>query len=205
MSDIVSLSNPVLNEEEKMNQVLKHTVEMLIERRWINKENEKKTIERAIKDVGDGRDEIKLKCDRERKFVFLFIAYDGSKTKKKHIYDLVKKGDNHVIIISDDMKPEKDLRDIMNVEVFLNTELMRNIVRHILQPKFRVLDKEERDNFLKESRIKLNHLPKIIKGRPIPKYFNMKPGDVIEIIRPSEVTINEPPFYRVCMPDPDKC
>jgi len=203
MTSVASLANPELNDVEKMERVLKHTVEMLVERGWVNRDKEKRTIESVNKQFNEGKEEIKIQCDRGRKMVYLFIAYDSSKTKKRHIVDLVSKGSDQVIVISNETKVEKDVRNILNVEFFLRRELMRNIVRHILQPAFRVLSDEEKRLFLEETGLKLINLPHIILGNPVPKYFNMKLDDVIEIIRSSEITIFEPPFHRRCVVHPD--
>ena len=71
-------------------------------------------------------------------------------------------------------------------EIFIMEELMVNITHHMLVPKHSVISAAEKAELLKRYRAKENQLPKIQCEDPVAKYFGVKRGDVMKIIRPSE-------------------
>ena len=63
---------------------------------------------------------------------------------------------------------------------------MVNITHHQLVPKHSVLQDSEKAELLKRYREKESQLPKIQCEDPVAKYFGVRRGQVMKIIRPSE-------------------
>ena len=70
-----------------------------------------------------------------------------------------------------------------------------NIEKHIFVPKHIKLAKEEAEEVLTQFNISRKQLPRILKKDPAIANLNVKPGDIIKIIRDSKTT-NEAVFYR---------
>lgn len=69
------------------------------------------------------------------------------------------------------------------------------IAKHVLVPKHIKLSEKEKVELFKKYNITLKELPKILKDDPAIVSLNVKPGDVIQIIRKSD-TAGETIFYR---------
>jgi DNA-directed RNA polymerase subunit H (RpoH/RPB5) len=102
------------------------------------------------------------------------------------------------VILSGSTKIEKQLLEYNNTEVFNDVDLMVNIVENNLVPKHILLSDEEAKNILIEYKINKENLPRILSGDRIAKYYNIKPGQIVKIIRPS-ITAGEEILYRVCV------
>jgi len=95
---------------------------------------------------------------------------------------------NHKIFIFDSIsdKAKSLLTDNTHTEVFNEPFLMINILDHIDSPKYEILNDDEIKEVLESYIIKKRDIPKILTTDPIVDYFNLKRGDIIRVIRPSE-------------------
>ncbi|XP_023798606.1 DNA-directed RNA polymerases I, II, and III subunit RPABC1 [Cyanistes caeruleus] len=90
-----------------------------------------------------------------------------------------------LIVVQQGMTPSAkqslvDMAPKYILEQFLQQELLINITEHELVPEHVVMTKEE------HSKLRENQLPRIQAGDPVARYFGIKRGQVVKIIRPSE-------------------
>ncbi len=71
-------------------------------------------------------------------------------------------------------------------EIFLDVELLMNIIDHHLVPRHELLEASEVKTFYEKFNCKKRNMPKILTSDPIVRYYNMNIGDICRITRPSE-------------------
>jgi DNA-directed RNA polymerases I, II, and III subunit RPABC1 len=110
---------------------------------------------------------------------------------------------NAIMILRVDITPfakqaVQEMSDSFRIEHFKEAELLVDITQHQLVPEHQVLTPNEKSELLKRYRLKETQLPRIQPNDPVARYFGMKRGMVVKIIRPSE-TAGRYVTYRVCM------
>jgi len=107
-----------------------------------------------------------------------------------------------IIIVQHGMTPSAkqaivDMAPKYTLEHFIEAELMINITEHELVPEHVVMTNEEKTELLFRYKMKESQLPRIQVSDPVARYFGLKRGQVVKIIRPS-VTAGRYITYRLC-------
>lgn len=147
------------------------------------------------------------KADDETNQLFVFFPEDekvGVKPIKVYT-DRMKKDNvaNAIMVLRVNITPFaklalQEMHDQFRIEHFKEAELLVDITKHQLVPEHQVLTPNEKSALLKRYRLKDNQLPRIQANDPIARYYGMKRGNVVKIIRPSE-TAGRYVTYRVCL------
>lgn len=83
-------------------------------------------------------------------------------------------------------------------EIFETNRFKENIIENKFVPPHIVLSKEKGREVMITYNAIQKHMPFIMNGEPIARYYAMKIGDVCKIIRPSNGTADTV-FYRLCV------
>lgn len=115
-----------------------------------------------------------------------------------------KKGKMHIFIFRDEITSQntKNINDLFDTyQTFHVKDLMFNPTKHVLTPEHRVLrDPAEVERVFRTYNIKAkSQLPCIHRDDPIAKYYNVQPGEVVHVLRPS-LTCGVDNYFRVCVP-----
>ena len=186
---------------QQINEIKKNLIKMIVNRGFILKENEDKYIEKLIKQNNDDL-EYDISLDNESNYnttitnkkilVKIFDYKITSINKTSPIGEFIIKNDkNYKILIVLDINQKS--YNIINTydsptEIFKLKELMINIVDHILVPKHIVLNAEESKSVMESYCARKRDMNLIKSNDPVAKYYNMKPGEIVKIIRPSIMT-----------------
>ena len=200
---------------QQLNEIKTNLIKMLTNRGFINTENINKYIEKIIKEDNDDQEYIVL-LDNETNynttiknkkiFMKIFDYKITSINKNSPIGEFISKFDSEykILIVQDINQKSENIIDSYSTqsEVFKISQLMINIVDHVLVPKHIVLSKDETDKVLEAYRAKKRDMMLIRTTDAVAKYYNMKPGEIVKIIRPSVMTV-EAPAYRLVIKSKD--
>jgi len=200
---------------QQINEVKINLIKILHNRYLINKESMEKIIKKIIKDDNDDQ-EYMIELDNDSNYnttiknkkiyVKIFDYKITSVNKNSPIGEFISKYDTEykILIVQDINQKSENIIESYDTqtEVFKINHLMINIVEHVLVPTHIVLSKEETDNVLQAYRAKKRDMMIIRTTDPVAKYYNMKPGDIVKIIRPSVMTV-ENTAYRLVVKSKD--
>ena len=124
-----------------------------------------------------------------------------------NIEEILQKTDDLIIVMKEEPNESliKTLQNIWEkngyfIIVHAMKRLQFNIMNHNLVPRHRIMSDKEVVNFKNKYKITDNkQIPDISRFSPVALALGMRPGDVCEILRPSNTGI-ETQFYRVCSP-----
>jgi len=96
-----------------------------------------------------------------------------------------------IIVVQHGMTPtaKQSLGDMAPkyiLEQYLEAELLINITEHMLVPEHIVMTPDEKKELLDRYKLKESQLPRIQQSDPVSRYFGIKRGQVVKIVRPSE-------------------
>ena len=88
----------------------------------------------------------------------------------------------------------------INLQIFTISEMLYNVSRHFLVPKHEVIqDQALAEEIIKSFNVKSGHqLPLLLKTDPQARYYGIKPGQLVRILRPSQ-SAGEYINYRWCV------
>ncbi|TMS35535.1 hypothetical protein L596_002918 [Steinernema carpocapsae] len=96
-----------------------------------------------------------------------------------------------IIVVQTGMTPSakqsiNDMQPKYTLEQFNENELLINITEHELVPEHVVMTSDEKAELLARYKLKDGQLPRIQQNDPVARYFGLKRGQVVKIVRPSE-------------------
>lgn len=187
-------------------RVRKTVTKMLEDRGYIVPAEEKKqTLDDFRQKYGDvpNREQLAILATKRENIadkIFVFFVDTDSKKKMgiteiKKVTDRMDKEDvkQAIIIIPYGITPfaVKAIQTLSqvtgkNIEIFAESKLLVNITEHVLVPKHQVLTDDEKSKVLERYKLKPSQLPRMKVDDPIARYYGLKAGQVVKIIRPSE-------------------
>ena len=195
---------------DQLNSVKTTIIKILVNRNFINKENEEKYIKNLIND--DNEDlEYTIKIDNSinynteiinKKIIIKIFDYKITTINKNSpIGEFISKYNNdYLFLIVNDInsKTENSLTDYSDkLEVFKFSNLQFNIIDHDLVPKHIVLNEEDTKKVMESYRAKKRDMILIRTNDPIAKYYKMKGGNIVKIIRDSTMTCDSVSYRYV--------
>lgn len=196
MNKLVELT---YSEQQKNEIIIENFIKMLYNRNYFVNGNLNDLIKSGIKNFTNYETFVKY---NNEVFHLKIVPYKLNTIKKSE--DIESFLNNYIddkkifTILPGSTKIEKQLLDYNNTEVFNDVDLLVNIIDNNLVPKHILLSDDEAKNILIEYKINKENLPRIFSGDRIAKYYNVKPGQIVKIIRPS-ITAGEEILYRVCI------
>ena len=122
-------------------------------------------------------------------------------------YDVIGSNDTIIFIVKDKINNLESFYNMFNnflesnnifIQVFSIDNLFRNITKHELVPKMRIVSEVEKKQVKEKYNVEsMNNMPIILKSDPVAKFYGVKSGDLCEIIRTSE-TSGRYISYRYC-------
>lgn len=164
---------------------------------------EEKDIKQILSNINVKDNEIVIKTKKNN--YLLYITDDvQSINKNPEIIKLLKKNEDYnKIIVCDkfEKKTVDQLNQYKNIEIFTKNYILLNILDNkFLQPRFEFIDEKE----LEGLNIKKNQFPKMESIDPVARYLNLKPGDIIKVIKNNENTLYSVEYNLVINTDISK-
>lgn len=200
---------------QQINDVKTTIIKMFINRGFINGANKDKYIDKLVADENDDLEYVinldtsknyNTEIKNKKIYIKIFNYKISSVSEKSPIGEFIKKyNKEYKFIIVQDItgKIEETINSYdTQVEIFKFNKLQSDITEHILVPKHEVLTKDEGENVLESYRARKRDMPLIRTNEDVAKYYNMKPGEITRIYRPSPLTC-EAIAYRLVIKSSD--
>jgi DNA-directed RNA polymerase subunit H (RpoH/RPB5) len=195
------------NSDDIRKTVLTNLIKMLTERDFLSHDDLQKNIDNIINGITEENtftlDILKYRGTADKKMVIrIFPQRIASISKQSVITEFLNKHKDvpKLIIVKDiNMKAGQLITtNYPKTELFLESELMINLIDNILIPRYEILDRETDDfkKFCEMYNCKKRNIPKLFTTDPMARYYNLKKGDIVRVIQPSETT-GYAAFYRI--------
>lgn len=147
------------------------------------------------------------KADDPSQLLFVFFPSDekvGVKPIKTYTDRMRAEGvGSAILVLRVDITPfakqaVQEMASDFRIEHFKESELQVDVTQHQLVPTHQVLTPNEKSELLRRYRLKDAQLPRIQPNDPVARYYGLRRGQVVKIIRPSE-TAGRYVTYRICL------
>lgn len=183
--------------------IIKNVITMLGNRIYINADGEKKPLlsaNKVLKQMEDQGDyTYTFKVDNGDNYVIKIFFYAITSIIKQPAmndflkdYTLYKK----IIVAEDYTSKISDYANANQAQIFTVSSMQEDLISHKYQPRYELLTPTEMLLVKKEYNITDYTTKKILKNDPVTRYFGLKKGDIIRIIRGSPVS-GETIDYRI--------
>lgn len=160
---------------------------------------------------GGGRERLIIllgKMDEPKDKIIVFFPEDNKRVGVKPIRLLAEKMDEKqisraILVVQQPLTgfartAISEAAPRMMIEVFHENELVINITHHDLVSKHIPMDEKAKKQVLDRYSVRESQMPRIQVTDPVARYFGMKKGDLVKIVRPSE-TAGRYVTYRLCV------
>ena len=139
--------------------------------------------------------------------LFVFLPDDdkvGVKTIKQYCEMMKEASVSHaILVVKQGVTPFaktalQEMASTYLIAHFRDAELLVDVTEHRLVPAHALLSPEDRQALLDRYKLRAEQLPRIQRTDPVARYYGLKVGDVVKIVRPSE-TAGRYVTYRVCI------
>jgi DNA-directed RNA polymerase subunit H (RpoH/RPB5) len=200
-----TLFSVIKTDTYKLKIILNNVLTMLGNRIYIDKNDNKQALLnptdalKKIEDRGDGT--YTIRANNGDNFAIKIVFQKISATGKQSVvseffkeYAQYKK----IIIARDFNNKIADYVSKHHTQIFKEATLLDNIIDYRDQPRFELLSPREMEAFKAEYNATDYTTKKILRSDPIAKYYALRKGDIIRIIRPSP-TSGEAIDYRIVL------
>ena len=200
---------------QQINDVKTTIIKIFTNRGFIEVLNKDKYIQKFINDENDDLEYVinldkninyNTEIKNKKVYVKIFNYKISSVNEKSPIGEFLKKYNKEYkfIIVQDITAKTEETINLYHtqVEIFRFNKFQSDITQHMLVPLHEVLSKDEGENVLEAYRARKREMPLIRTNEDIAKYYNMKPGEVTRIYRPSPLTC-EAVGYRMVIKSTD--
>jgi DNA-directed RNA polymerase I, II, and III subunit RPABC1 len=127
--------------------------------------------------------------------LFVFLPDDdkvGVKTIKQYCEMMKEASVSHaILVVKQGVTPFaktalQEMASTYLIEHFRDAELLVDVTEHRLVPAHALLSPEDRQALLDRYKLRAEQLPRIQRTDPVARYYGLKVGDVVKIVRPSE-------------------
>jgi len=191
-------------------------IKMFVNRGFINPENKDKYTKKLIENENDDMEYIiqldnvknyNTEIKNKKVYIKIFDYKISSINKTSTIGEFISKYDKEYkfLIVQDiNSRSEAVVETYQTqVEIFKFNKLQSDVTEHDLVPQHIVLTKEEGEQVLESYRARKRDMPLIRTNETVARYYNMKSGEIVKIIRPSPLT-GEAIAYRLVIKSKDQ-
>ena len=190
-------------------------VKIFVNRGFIKQENKEKSIKKLVETENDDMEFI-LQLDNDKNYnteiknkkvyIKMFDYKISSINKTSPVGEFISKYEKEYkfVVVQDISTRAEDMIDSYQtqIEIFKFNKLQSDITEHDLVPQHIILNKEEGEEVLEAYRARKRDMPLIRSNEPVAKYYNVKPGEIVKILRPSPSTV-EIVAYRLVIKSKD--
>jgi DNA-directed RNA polymerase I, II, and III subunit RPABC1 len=201
-----------MSEGARLWRVRKTLLEMLRDRNYIVRESDlNMTLEEFQQLFGEvpRRDELEVFATHSGNEDDSIIAFfpdekPGVKTLNNYVQKMRDvEASRAILVLSQPLTAQarnslSEVNQKYPMEQFVEQDLLVNITKHQLVPQHVVLSEDEKRELLRRYKVYESQLPRIQTNDPVARYYGLRRGNVVRILRPSE-TAGKYVTYRVCV------